>query len=386
MNWNRRDLMRMAAALLVEQWTAARPWAFAQARGAAADRKVIVVSCGGIRREDSFADEGFVNIPHLHGELAKQGVFYRQIRNDGATSHYNTISSMLSGNWQRLDDWGKPRPASPTYFEYLRKRMGLRQDQTWLISSNKALTSLIGASSVREFGPAFGANVIFPKQLLINAVVKAAAEGRAVHSTDRATVRPELEAMLNSDNFDGLGWSLGEASSLDTPTLGVIEQAIDNLVRTNAPVTGDEFTFLVSAEVMRRFAPSFLTITFSDMEVAHFGSYSLHLAGIRSVDRLISELWALIQQLPEYAGKTTLLVLPEFGRDMDGSTTNGFFNHRQNSESTRNTWMLALGDAVRGAQTIERPVEHIDLCPTLARLFEIKDLSLPGRALPGLWL
>ena len=104
------------------------------------------------------------------------------------------------------------------------------------------------------------------------------------------------------------------------------------------------------------------------------------------MDRLISELWALIQQLPEYAGKTTLLVLPEFGRDMDGSTTNGFFNHRQNSESTRNTWMLALGDAVRGAQTIERPVEHIDLCPTLARHFEIKDLTLPGRALPGLWL
>ena len=48
----------------------------------------------------------------------------------------------------------------------------------------------------------------------------------------------------------------------------------------------DEFTLLVAAEVMRRFARSFLLITSSDMKVAHFGSYSMYLAGIRTVDRL----------------------------------------------------------------------------------------------------
>jgi hypothetical protein len=309
------------------------------------------------------------------------------VRNAGVTSHYNTVSSVVSGNWQRLDDWGKTPPSSPTLFEYLRKRMGLRQDQTWLISSNKALTSRIGASTVREFGPAYGANVIFPKQLLINAVVHAAAEGRAVHSSDRSTVQPEIEAMLNSDNYDGLGWAVGgETSLLDLLTLGTMQKAIEDLVRTNAPATGDEFTFLVAAEVMRRFAPSLLTITLSDMEVAHFGSYSLHLAGVATVDRLVYELWAQLQSLPAYKDKTTLFVLPEFGRDLDGSTTNGFFNHRQNSESTRLTWMMCLGDAVRKAQIIENPIEQTDICPTIARLFELKNLDLPGKPMPGLWL
>src|SRR5262249_29827254 len=183
------------------------------------------------------------------------------------------------------------------------------------------------------------------------------------------------------------GWSIsGDPSSLDTPTLGMMQHSIDDLIRTNAPVTGDEFTFLVSSEVMRRFAPYFLVITFSDMEVAHFGSYSLHLAGIRTTDRLVSELWNLVQEIPAYKDKTTLFVLPEFGRDLDGSNTNGFFNHRQNSESTRQTWMLCMGEAVRNAQEVENPVRQTDIFPTISRLFELKNIDVPGQPLPGLWL
>jgi hypothetical protein len=386
MDATRRDVLKIAAALLVEQWAVARGLAQQGANSAAAQRKVIVVACGGIRREDTFAKEGLHNIPHLSGELFNRAIFFPSVRNAGVTSHFNTVSSLLTGGWQRLDDWGLTSPTEPTFFELLRKPTKLSRNQTWMISSNKALTNRIGASSAHGYGPEYGGNVMFPKQLLINAVVHAAAEGRAVHSADRSTVQPEIETMLNRENYDGLGWSVGETAALDPITLGAVQQAIDALVRTAAPATGDEFTFLVSAEVMRRFAPAFMTITFSDMEVAHFGSYSLHLAGIRTVDRLVAELWALIESLPEYRGKTTLFVLPEFGRDMDGSTTNGFFNHRQNSESTRRTWMLCMGDAARRPQVIEEPVEHIQLCSTLGKLFEVATPAGVGRPLPGLWL
>jgi hypothetical protein len=387
MDFSRRNLLKAAAVLLVERWASVNCAAFGHDPALNTGRKIIVVACGGIRRSDTFAEAGFQNIPHLYRDLMPQSVFYPFVRNAGVTSHYNTISSILTGNWQRLDDWGKTPPASPTVFEYLRKRTGMRQDETWLISSNKALTSKIGSSSIREFGPAYGANVIFPKQLLISAVIHAAAEGNPVHSTDRASVQPEIEAMLNSNNYDGLGWSVsGESAAQDDLTLGAMKKAIEGLVRTNAPATGDEFTYLVSAEVMRRFSPSMLVITFSDMEVAHFGSYSLHLGGIRTVDRLVFELWQQVQELPAYRGKTTLLVLPEFGRDLDGSNTNGFFNHRQNGDSTRLTWMMCMGDAVRKAQVIENPVEQSDICPTISRLFELGNLDLPGKPLPGLWI
>ncbi len=385
MDFTRRELLKTAAALLVEQWAGAA--AIASPSLPVTDRKVVLVTCGGMRREDTFAQSGFANIPHLYRDLLPQSVFYPFVHNNGVTSHYNTISSILTGNWQRLDDWGNTSPTTPTIFEFLRKALHLSQDQAWLISSNKALTSRIGASSVSSFGPAFGANVIFPKQLLISAVVHAASQGRAVHSADRSTVQPEIEAILNSDNYDGLGWSIGgESSSLDRITLGVIQQAIEDLIRTNAPVTGDEFTYLVALEVMQRFAPSLLAITFSDMEVAHFGSYSLHLGGISTVDRLVYELWNVLKTMPAYRGKTTLIVLPEFGRDFDGSNTNGFFNHRQNGDSTRITWMMCLGDAIQRAQILEDSIQQTDVCPTIARLFDVKNLDLAGKPLPGLWL
>jgi hypothetical protein len=386
---SRRNLLKAAAILLVDQWAASRRWAFARESARTSgesERKVIVVACGGIRRAETFLNTGLGNIPHLYSELLPHSVFYPFLRNAGVTSHYNTISSIVTGNWQRLDDWGMTPPASPTFFEYLRKRMELSQDSAWLVSSNKALTSRIGASSIRDFGPRYGANVVFPKQLLINAVIQAASQGHPEHSADRAAMQPEIEAILRrADDYEGLGWSVsGNASSLDLRMQNSMEQAIGDLVRTNAPITGDEFTFLVSEQVMRRFAPSLLVITFSDVEVAHFGSYSLHLAGIRTMDRLVHELWNAVQTHPSYSGRTTLFVLPEFGRDFDGSNSNGFFNHRSADDSTSLTWMMCLGEAARSADVIERPVQHIDLCPTIAGLFGINGLDLPGKPLPGL--
>jgi hypothetical protein len=239
---------------------------------------------------------------------------------------------------------------------------------------------------MRDYGPRYGANVIFPKQLLINAVIRAASQGHPEHSANRAAMQLELESVLrNADDYEGLGWSIsGDESVLDLSMQESMEKAIEELVRTDAPVTGDEFTFLVSTEVMRRFAPSLLVITFSDVEVAHFGSYSMHLAGIRTMDRLVYQLWEMVQSHPSYSGRTTLFVMPEFGRDFDGSSTNGFFNHRALDESTNLTWLMCLGEAVRSPDVVERPVQHIDICPTIATLFGIRDLDLPGKPLSGL--
>ena len=89
-----------------------------------------------------------------------RSLFYENCVNEGVTSHFNTISSILTGVWQHVDDWGRDLPRNPTLINYLRSQFHLDPTQTFVVTSNKALTANIGA----------GGNVILTKQLLIEAV------------------------------------------------------------------------------------------------------------------------------------------------------------------------------------------------------------------------
>ena len=340
---------------------------------------MVVVIFGGVRREETFSPEGIENIPNLSGAMLRQALLFADIRNEGVTAHFNAISSILTGNWQRVDDWGKFAPATPTLFEFFRKQLRVAQSDTWMIASNKALTSMIGASSSSQYGTPFGANVVFPKQLLVAAVINALRTGRKSDFADRERVEKELQSMLEAGNYEGLGWNIFDGvNNLDPRVRPTIEDAIASFVRSGGPTSGDELTYLVSREVMRKFSPRLLVVIFSDVEVAHFGSYALHVAGIRTGDRLTHQIWQDIEADPEYKGRTTMFILPEFGRDPDGSATNGFFNHRSDSESTRSTWMMALGSAVEKPGLIERPVRHVDLCPTVTSLLGCTRTELQG--------
>ncbi len=348
-------------------------------------RKVVVAIIGGIRRAESFSPEGLQYIPHLVSDLGPDSLLYLHARNEGVTDHFNAISSILTGNWQRLDDWGNQAPATPTLFEQYRKNLHAEAGDTWLVASNKALTSRIGASSASYYGPEYGANVVFPKQLMLMAVVNAMRNGRTGDMADRDKVEAEFETAMAGSNYEGLGWNVFDAANqLDPRVRGSIESAIANFVHGAGPTSGDELTFFMTREIMRKFAPSLVVTVFSDVEAAHFGSYAMHLAGIRTADRLVFQLWQEIQADPEYRDKTTFLILPEFGRDPDGSSTNGFFNHRANEESTRDTWAMALGAGVDQPSIVERAIQQVDLCPTLAALLGCRPLESQGASLPEL--
>ena len=376
---SKREFIRaaglLAAGLMVPQIRAQGPWR----SSARSDQKVLLVIPGGMRKAETFSPAGLENIPHLISDLMPQSLFYLHTHNAGVTAHFNAISSILTGNWQRVDDWGKLAPTTPTIFEQFRKGLKADRRDTWLVASNKALTSLIGASSASGYGPEYGANVVFPKQLMLMAVEETLRSGRTANMADRSKVEAELESVLEGSNYEGLGWNVFDAADqLDPRVQGSIKAAIANFVRSGGPTSGDELTFFMTREVMRKFAPGLLVVAFSDVEAAHFGSYAMHLSGIRTADRLAYQLWQEVQANPDYRGKTTMIILPEFGRDPDGSTTNGFFNHRANEPSTRDTWMMVLGAGVEKPEFVDRPIHHIDLCPTIADLLGYKPLESQG--------
>jgi hypothetical protein len=130
---------------------------------------------------------------------------------------------------------------------------------------------------------------------------------------------------------------------------------------------------------MREFSPSLILVNFWDMDVAHWGAYSLYLQAITRTDRLTGMLWDEVQTNPAYRDKTTMLILPELGRDGDQNTANGFLNHRSGDPACRNMWMLALGAGVTKGES-EAPIHHVDVAATAAELLGVKTAEVAGKS------
>ncbi len=143
----------------------------------------------------------------------------------------------------------------------------------------------------------------------------------------------------------------------------------------------DELSMYIARRLMQQEAPSLLWITMHDIDIAHAGAYSLYIDGIRRTDRLCAELWKAAQSEPEYAGNTTLFILPDFGRDADeDSGGNGFQHHRTGDAASRTTWMMALGAGVRQGVVYDQPMQSIDLVPTLGAMMGFSPSLSPGQA------
>ena len=334
---------------------------------------------GGVRYSETFTPEGVRNIPRLV-ELRPQGYFYKTCVNSGVLSHFNSTASIVTGNWQRVDDFGFQPPAGQLSSSVSQADRGApRLMHGW--SPRIRAFRAMGWGADREYGMPYGANVVLPKQLLIEAVQQVVKRKVAQGVADRENVQRQLESMLN-EGYEGVGWTIFQADKrLNSHVRDTLTHALVEYINgPEAPASGDELTYFITREVMREFGPRLILVNFWDMDVAHWGSYSLYLQAITRTDRLTGMLWDEVEANPKYRGKTTMLVLPELGRDGDQNAANGFLNHRSGDPSCRNTWLLALGAGIaKGAS--DRPVSHVDIAATAGEILGFKAPALKGTVL-----
>ncbi len=377
----RRDLLRVLAAFIADHILPHH--VFAQRLRdyqKPKQRAIIVTFGGGARYQDTLAPEGWRNIPHLAKDLVPQGFLYPTALNQGITGHFNSSAALVTGNWQNVDSLGNERPRSPTLFECLRKDRKLPPEEAWVIATNKSF-GLIGASGVRDFGAPYSANVILPKQLLLDAIHLAVSTERGPGVEDREAFYQQMVSALD-EGYENYGWQVHESGSkMDEALKKSLEKALlDYFNDPRVPSSGDELTFFMAKEVMNRFAPSLMLVNFWDIDIAHYGSYSLYLQAIERTDRLVWELWQFVQASSEYRGRTTMFVIPEVGRDAD-IHGNGFANHRSGDDSCRRVWLLACGEGAPKQAGSERPIRHIDIAPTVGEILGCKLPEAEGKPL-----
>ena len=78
-------------------------------------------------------------------------------------------------------------------------------------------------------------------------------------------------------------------------------------------------------------------------EWAHERRYDLYLDATARADRFLERIWMTLQSLPEYRGKTTLIVTTDHGR---GATPKDWSDHGRNVPAAEQTWIAAIGPAV----------------------------------------
>jgi hypothetical protein len=332
-------------------------------------KAVVVTFGGGARDEETFAPDGQENIPHLLHELIPQATFFTQVVNRGILGHYVATASLATGVYETINNFASLPPQNPTVFEYYRKTLKRPATDAWVVAPSNGFNR-IGESDHRAYGEGFGAGVILPKRLLSAALTGS--------NTDYNH--------LLSDNYETPLYAPEDGNS--ELSMQQLEQVLrlsvsDFTTHARSLSSPDELSVYIARQLMRELAPSLLWITLHDIDVAHSGAYSLYIEGIRRSDRLCAEIWKAIQEEPEYAGKTTMFILPDFGRDSDqDSGGNGFQHHRTGDPLSRTTWMMVMGPGVRQGVTVDRPVESIDLTPTLGSLLRFPAQFAAGKPLP----
>ena len=320
-------------------------------------RKVVVITFGGgARDQETFAPEGQENIPHLMQELIPRSAFFTQVVNRGILGHYVATASLATGVYETVNNFASLPPEHPTVFEYFRKDLKRPASDAWVVAPSNGFNRM-GESSHRSFGPGTGARVILPKHLLT------AATSGGVQDYEHL-LRDNYETPLYTPE-------LGGGSEFELEQLGMLlKLSVDDFkAHARTLSSPDELSVYIVRQLMRELAPSLLWITLHDIDIAHAGAYSLYIDGIRRTDRLCADVWKAIETEPEYAGKTTLFILPDFGRDSDDdSGGNGFQHHRTGDALSRTTWMMALGAGVREGVVFDRPLDSTDLVPTLGSM------------------
>lgn len=362
---SRRDFLRSAAGATLGSAFLRSPWARA-AVSAPRNKVVVVTFGGGARDQETFAPEGQENIPHLMRELIPQSTFFTQVVNRGILGHYVATASLATGVYETINNFASLPPQSPTVFEYFRKDLKRPSSDAWVVAPSNGFNR-IGESSHRSYGQGLGARVILPKHLLTAAV-----SGRS--SDYQHLLRDNYETPFYAPELEG---SEFELQQLET----ILKLSVDDFKSHAQTLSSpDELSLYIVRQLMRHVAPSLLWITMHDIDIAHAGAYSLYIEGIRRTDRLCSDLWNTIQNEPEYAGKTTLFILPDFGRDSDDDAGgNGFQHHRTGDVLSRTTWMLVAGPGIREGVVFDRAMESTDLVPTLGSMLGFSPSFAQGK-------
>jgi hypothetical protein len=128
----------------------------------------------------------------------------------------------------------------------------------------------------------------------------------------------------------------------------------------------DAITVRAAVEYLKANHPRALWLTLGETdEWAHEGRYDRYLDAARRTDGFLRTIWETTESLPQYRGKTTLIVVVDHGR---GHTAQGWKSHGNRIPGSDDIWVAILGPntPALGERASVPPVTQSQIAATLA--------------------
>ncbi len=150
-----------------------------------------------------------------------------------------------------------------------------------------------------------------------------------------ATVNEERSKIYANSALEPIQPASGPVDSL-------LNEMMTGLRSDFAGVRPDGLTYYAAKHYLRQHRPRVLFVSFDETDdLAHAGRYADHLRMLQRIDGLIGDLWQTLQQLPQYRGKTSLLITTDHGR---GHTPKARWkDHGTKTPDSYQIWLAALG-------------------------------------------
>lgn len=342
-------------------------------------RVVVVALAGGVRTKETFGSPG--NIPNLM-RMAEAGVVYTRVKASNL-GHYGATLSMFTGISEGRGIRDNTRGGDPTMFEYLRKHLNLSASDVWISTSGGTQEANIAYGLHKDYGEEHGASTLDGDGIFnasFRALLQDYGRPRTLDEAERDILKQLRIAMERSQSQEARLTGLGMEPKVEN-------FLIDELGRGTADLSGvgasDAKAFRVARNLLAAFRPKVLAVVARDADVAH-GNFNDYVQVIRRNDAALGELWEAIQEDPVLAESTAMLVLPEFGRDVDLNSRRGL-DHGDNSESLNYVSLVCCGPGIRRGLVVKEDVRTIDLCPTVCALFDVTARYARGEVLPKLF-
>ncbi|MFL5808880.1 MAG: alkaline phosphatase family protein, partial [Flavisolibacter sp.] len=135
----------------------------------------------------------------------------------------------------------------------------------------------------------------------------------------------------------------------------------------------DIFTYMAAREYLKTYKPKLLYIAFDETDdFAHEALYDQYLKSAHAQDAMIADLWKIIQSMPEYKNKTTLIIACDHGRG--DKIKKEWTSHGEKIQGADQIWMAFMGKGIETKGEIKESGQlyQAQLAQTIAALLGMK--------------